>query len=529
MNFVDRILSHPPERTALVLPTAWDEDRVTESVTVTFGELGARIGAVQGALAREGFRRGDRVVVMFGVGLDLYALVLGLLASGMAAVLIDTGMGPKKVLAAMKTSGAKGIVSVHALLRHRWWVPTLWGLKKYSVDSSGLFLRRAVRLLAPGPGDSRRDSADVDGDDHALITFTSGSTGRPKGADRTHTLLTEQHLALAEHFPADPDEIDMPCFPVVTLHNLCCGIPTVLPPVDFRAVSEAPARAVWSWATEHGVTRMSGAPAYVERLLDALEDGTAAAPETLRAVGVGGARVSRELCARVGMMLPRVRGMVLYGSTEAEPIASVDFDDVLGAVGEGVLVGTPADAAEVALVDLPEPAPVDLGDDSIAPYVVGDRDPGELIVRGKHVNRGYLDDVEATRANKLFEPDGTVWHRTGDVARWDRHGRLWLTGRVKDLVRAGDTVLHPYPLEEALDRLPSVGRACLLQLDAAPTVVVQPANGTDPNVARDAAREFVRKRELDGVVVWTVDAIPMDSRHNSKIDRVALRERLNGR
>jgi len=284
---------------------------------------------------------------------------------------------------------------------------------------------------------------------------------------------------------------------------------------------------VWSWASEHQVTRLSGAPAYVARLVDALEAGTSTSPRSLAAVGVGGARVSRDLCARVGAALPGVRGMVLYGSTEAEPIASVDFTDVLDANGEGVLVGTPAEHAEVALVNLPEPAPTDLGPDSVTPWRVEGDEPGELIVRGPHVNRGYLDDPEATRANKLFEPDGSVWHRTGDVARWDAEGRLWLSGRVPDLVRIGDRVVHPYPLEEALERLPQVVRACALQLDAAPTVVVQPVAGADPHEVREAVREQLRDRNVEEFVVWTTEAIPMDPRHNSKIDRVGLRESLN--
>lgn len=524
-NFVERILGHPPDREALVLPLAWDETEVLQSVRVTFGELARRIGSVQAALKQQGFRKGDRVIVLFPVGLPLYSLLLGLLASGMAAVLIDTGMGPKKVLAAMKSARARGIVSIDALLRHRWWVPTLWGLKKYSVDSRGLFLRSAQRLLSHS--DSTPEVEAVEPDDHALITFTSGSTGRPKGADRTHALLSAQHLALAEHFPNVAGEVDMPCFPVVTLHNLSCGIPTVLPPVDFRAVAEAPADAVWSWAASNGVTRMSGAPAYVERLLDALEAGSAEPPETLAALGVGGARVSRELCARVGVSLPKVRGMVLYGSTEAEPIASVEFEDVLRADGEGVLVGPPAEHAEVELVNLPDPVPVDLGPESVTPWIAPPGGSGELIVRGPHVNRGYLDDAEATRANKLFERGGAVWHRTGDVARWDDQGRLWLTGRVPDLVRVGDRVVHPYPLEEALETHPLVARACALQLEAAPTVVIQPADGVDPNEAREAARAALRERGVEGFVVWTVEEIPVDPRHNSKIDRVGLRERLN--
>jgi olefin beta-lactone synthetase len=100
----------------------------------------------------------------------------------------------------------------------------------------------------------------------ALITYTSGTTGRPKGSDRTHDLLIEQHLALSEHFPTQEDDVDMPCFPVVTLHNLAEGVSTVMPCVDFAAPSEVNASVVVDQARRAKVTRISGAPAYLSAI-----------------------------------------------------------------------------------------------------------------------------------------------------------------------------------------------------------------------------------------------------------------------
>ena len=81
---------------------------------------------------------------------------------------------------------------------------------------------------------SRRPSWPQVPDQSALISFTSGSTGRPKGADRTHSILLAQHDALQAHAPGREGEIDMPCFPAVVLHNLSCGISSVVPPIDLR-------------------------------------------------------------------------------------------------------------------------------------------------------------------------------------------------------------------------------------------------------------------------------------------------------
>jgi len=528
-NFVELILRHAetrPDHPALVLPGAWDDGRVTASETLTFGELAERVGRRQAGLAREELREDDRVVLMFGMGAELYVTFLALLAAGMPVVLIDGGMGGRRILGAIARSGARAVVGVHALLKHRFWAPALWGRRRYCTDGAGLGLRAFAHLdgesLPPVPVERGPD-------DHALITFTSGSTGRPKGADRTHGLLTAQHEALAEHFPEEPDEVDMPCFPVVTLHNLCCGITTVLPPVDFASVGAAPAEAVWSFAAEHGVTRMSGAPAYVERLIAALEAGTPA-PPTLRALGIGGARVPVALSRRVLAALPDVESKVLYGSTEAEPIASASLAEVV-ALGEeheagGVLVGTPASMADVRLVELPDPPPL-LDERGVAPFCVPDGETGELVVSGPHVNKGYLDDPEANRENKLPMPDGSVWHRTGDVAWRDEQGRLLLVGRVKDAVRVGDRMIQPFVLESTLEQTPGVERAALVDAGG-PKVAAAPDGTVEPATLEASLAAALADRDLAGVQVHVVEAIPVDRRHNSKIDRPTLRRLLGG-
>ena len=316
----------------------------------------------------------------------------------------------------------------------------------------------------------------------------------------------------------------MPCFPVVTLHNLCCGITTVLPPVDFGAVSQVDAEAVWSWASEQGVTRMSGAPAYIEPLVAALEAGTAP-PDSLRALGVGGARVPRSLARRALAVLPDRECKVLYGSTEAEPIASAPFEDVVAAEAPGVLVGHEADAAEVALVDLPEPPPV-LDDRGLAPYLVPH---GELLVRGPHVNRGYLDNPAADRACKVPMPDGTVWHRTGDVAQRDAQGRLWLTGRTRTSSSTGNARFTPSPSKKPSRHCPSSGGSLWSTPPAPPSSSRRPPL-PQPKPRRPQCGSSSLSLSCRVCLWWgcpgRLKAIPTDRRHNSKIDRPALRAAL---
>lgn len=516
-----------PDALALVVPTLSADGSGYTEATLSFGELGLRVSAAMRGLRAQGFERGDRIILMAPLSTDLYALLLALLAQGMSAVFIDTGMGKSKILEAIEDAKAQAILSVSALLKYRWFLRPLRRLKHYSADSSGFGVKPMSALFKPPQGGAISEALSTHADEHALITFTSGSTGRPKGADRTQGLLVAQHLALAEHFPAGEDEVDMPCFPVVTLHNLCCGVPTVLPAVDFKAPGSVNPDFVFAQIARWGVTRMSGAPAYIERLVSDLE--ARQATETrVRQLGVGGAPTPISLCARVARVFPQTEAQVIYGSTEAEPIASVDMGEILASEAQattlGHLVGQVAHAANVALVDLPEPPPA-LDERGMDPYRVAPGEAGELCVSGPHVNRSYLDNPEANRENKLYAPDGAVWHRTGDVASVDAEGRLWLRGRTKDLVRHQGRGIHPLPVEAAISALSGVRRAALINTSAHPEGVIVIEGEAEAELLQGALETFA----LGALEQVRVSAIPMDYRHQSKIDRVALRAQLEGR
>jgi acyl-CoA synthetase (AMP-forming)/AMP-acid ligase II len=513
-----RWIEERPDRLALVIPSAWNAERVTAQQEITYGALGSRLRAFADGVRRSGLRPGDRVVLLFPIGVDLYALALALLASGLTVVMIDSGMGARRILRAIRDSRARAVVSVAALLRYRFVAPALWGRRLYSVDSRGLFLHPLAALA--GEAASRLAVVAQGADDHALITFTSGSSGRPKGADRTHGLLLGQHHALAASFPgADREDVDLNCFPVAALHNLACGITTVLPAVDLRAPGSVAPAAVLRQAREHGAKRLSGAPAYVERLVAFMEhSGTRA--DSVRVVTVGGAPVSRSLCARVRRVFPQAACYVLYGSTEAEPMAIASMDDVVAADGDGYLVGRPAALTELVLVALPRPTPV-LGARGIDAYRVPQGSEGEVVVRGPHVNRRYVDNPEADRELKLADPAGGVWHRTRDVGRLDEQGRLWLTGHVGAEVRHSGRVLQPFLVEAAVAGVPGVTRAALVaHASAAEGELIVEAE-TDASVR--GVRAVLAARGLGSLAVRRLARIPVDRRHNSKIDRPALR------
>lgn len=492
---------------------------------ITFGALRQRIAEFQRGIERAGLRPGDRVVMLFPVSIDFFALALALWGCGQVLVFLDGRLDRKRFLRVLAAADAQAIVSVRGLLRLWPVVPALWGMKRFISDGSVWGAKPLDHLLVR----TDRPPAVVEPetpDQSALISFTSGSTGRPKGADRTHAILLAQHHALQAHAPNRAGEIDMPCFPAVVLHNLSCGISSVVPPIDLRHPGAADPARVVSAITHYGVQSLSGAPAYMERLCRYLMQSRQSVP-TVRRIFVGGAPVSRRLGAQILQAFPSAHAEAVYGSTEAEPMAGVGVEELVAAPGEGYLVGRVAAPAEIELVDLPELAP-QLGQEGLARYRVSGAASGEVVVRGPHVNRLYIGDEEANQRFKIRAADGSIWHRTGDLARRDEAGRLWLTGRVPDRVTHHGQVLLPFVLEGALlHAVPEVACAALVAHAAAPDgELVLTCEEAAAEQVLAAARALLVERNLSRLPVRRIAAIPTDARHNSKIDRPALRDQL---
>ncbi|MEE2750416.1 MAG: AMP-binding protein [Myxococcota bacterium] len=515
-----------PEKLALVMPKTWDETGLHESEELTYGQLIQRTRAMMAGLRHEGFQPGDRMVIAFPLSTDSYAFLWALFALGVTAVLIDPGMGPQKVKEALDTANAKGIVGTGASLKllYRALAPPLRRIPKKYTRDTGWFVKHFSTLVQEP--DQAPEVVPRSPSDECMITFTSGSTGRPKGANRTHGLLRAQHEALKAEYPPQNGQVDMPCFPNVATHNLCCGITTVLPAVDFAKPAEVAPRPVVQQMEQYGVSSMTGAPAYMGRIASYMMENGIQNSQVKR-TGVGGAPVSAELCQQLLAVFPGVEGYVIYGSTEAEPMTNARLEEACETRQEGYLVGSPIPAIDLALLNLPAEPPT-LDHTSVGPYRVAAGETGEIVVRGAHVNPGYIENEAANRENKLYEPDGSVWHRTGDLGFFDSAGRLWLVGRLKDVVRYQGRLVQPYPIEAILEGVDGIERAAVITSENTPDgiVVLQSTETASDKQVVAKAHEVLAAQDLAEMPTCTIAIVPVDGRHNSKIDRPRLRKQV---
>ena len=460
MNILDafaaRVAAHP-ERVAIID----GRGRAT-----TYAELDARGAALAASWAAAGLRQGDRVLLAMRVDADLYASLAALWRIGAAAVFPEPALGLAGLRHAAAATGPRAFLANGAYRLLPWLVPAI---------------RRLPLRLSLTARDGAHPAADLPAETPALISFTSGSTGAPKAISRSHGFLRAQDAAVAPLLASEAAEVDLVAFPVFVVANLGRGVTSVLPNWRLSRPLAADARAIRRHATQAGVTRLLLSPAIAELLADEV-------PRGVHTLFVGGGPVFPDLLDRLRTRAPALRIVAVYGSTEAEPIAHIDWAEASDADraairdGAGLLAGHVAPAARVRIVD------------------------EEIQVAGEHVVSGYLDPARDA-STKVRDDHGTVWHRTGDAGRFDAEGRLWLLGRVEGRVGS----LRPFPIETAARGWPGVRRAALAGVDGRAVLAVE----GDAAYLPDWRARFAA---LGGADVRHVRRLPLDRRHGSKVD-----------
>ena len=490
-NVVDLVLeqaSHAPDAPALIVPVG------NRARVVSYGELVARTATCAARLETAGIRAGSRVLVLMRPDEELYALVLAVLAGGMTLVVVDGRASRRRLLGLLADAAPDVVIATPSLIR--WWplVGALRRARRFTIGGAMLGARRLERLRVASQAGLTAN--DVRPGAAAVVSFSSGNTGRSKAITRTHGTLLAQHRALAAAMPLEEGDINLPGFPLATLHNLCCGTASIIPPADLRAMADADPAEIAELLARHAVTSLSGAPSYIGDLARHLVRRGTSIPSIRRLV-VGGGPVGRALCADIRRAFPEAEAHVVYGATEAEPITSVTIDEVMADRDrEGFLVGLPVADTEVCLLT-----------------ATGSRGTvGEVAVRGAQV------------------ASGETWHRTGDVGRFDALGRLWLLGRIDTDVSHHGFMIQPYVVEADALAIAGVRAAALIAHSHAASgeLVVEPDIGADDGALLRELRGMLAERGLPELGVRVVDRMPMDARHASKVaraDLVALIER----
>jgi acyl-CoA synthetase (AMP-forming)/AMP-acid ligase II len=194
--------------------------------------------------------------------------------------------------------------------------------------------------------------------------------------------------------------------------------------------------------------------------------------------------------------------------------------------GAGLCVGRPFRGVTLRIVRLWDGPIATLADSETLPA----GEVGELVVHGPHVSPAYFRDEASTRNNKIAGSDGEVWHRIGDAGYLDDAGRFWYCGRVGQRVRSAEGPLFSLQCEPIFDAHPAVRRSGLVGVPdgAHQRAVICIERRPEQNIAEATLRAELlalaaahpRTRPIREVLFRK--RLPVDPRHNSKIERPAL-------
>jgi acyl-CoA synthetase (AMP-forming)/AMP-acid ligase II len=496
---------------------------VDRAGAVTFAELDDLVAATAGELEAAGVADGMRALVLVPMSIALYAIVIALFRLRATAVFVDPAAGRARIDEAVRRVAPKAFVGVPRAHWLRLLSPGVRAIPRAFV--SGGWAPGAVRL-GRGRPDTRGSVASCEADTPAIITFTSGSTGRPKAVVRTHGFLVAQHRALAESLALAPGEIDLTTLPIFVFANLASGVTSVIPDADLRAPGKVDGRPILAQVRSRRVTRTVASPAFLLRVAEeALRAGETL--DSLQYVFTGGAPVFPRTLDAIAAAAPEAYVVAVYGSTEAEPIAEIErrqiapADREAMARGAGLLAGVPVPSIELRVV-------ADRWGTRLAAQDAAEWDAqalaagrvGEIVVSGDHVLRGYLDGI-GDEDTKVRVGD-RVWHRTGDAGYLDPAGRLWLLGRCSAKVGDTDGILYPFAVECAASDVGGVVRTAFTRVDDRRVLVVEGRG--DREALREALATRLEWARLRDIVF--VEAIPVDTRHNAKVDYPALARML---
>ena len=512
-----------PDHPALLTP---NQPPITFAALYTATQQGAAW------LLRAGLRPGDAVLVYPPISAELYVALGALFYAGMRVVFIDPGMRGEQLDRAATVLSPRGFMATPRAHLLRLLSPAIRRIPiKFSTGQWPLPGARRWHGYARCAVSDAHPLAACGDDAPALITVTSGSTGTPKFATRSHGFLRRQHRAIDASLVMDAESVVASTLPIFILSFLASGVTTLLPDLDLRRPGQVQVAPLLAQMAHAGVNTLAASPALLDQVARYCAETQTQLPQ-IRQVYTGGAPVFVDLMDEVAAAMPQARFHAVYGATEAEPIATLDraaisvADRQRMANGAGLLVGDPVPSLTVRVIP-------DRWGQAHGPYSPQSWDElslrdetGEIVVAGPHVltTVGPGEDAALT---KIAVGD-QLWHRTGDAGYFDAQGRLWLVGRCvarleRMLPDGTPRTLYPFSVESAAHTFPAVKHAALVA-QAGQWVLALELYRPQSAAWLATLQETLAWAGLDAIRI--LPRLPVDKRHNAKIDYPALRRLL---
>jgi long-chain acyl-CoA synthetase len=500
---------------------------VYQDERLTYGQAHEIVNSTANWLLSQGVKPGDRVAIAMRNYPEWMLIYWACLAVGITVVGMNAWWTAEEMAYGLSDSAPKVLfLDAERLTRVQEKPDMAKGMQLVGVRIPDMPAGMIGWSTVASHGGALPDVA-VDPDSDACIFYTSGTTGFPKGAQLTHrgcvsnlfnmlfagassALAVERATGVAP--PAEPPIpvtlITTPLFHV-TANN--CGA---------YATTAAGGKLVLMYRWEAGealkiiekerVSSMSGVPVMARELINH-PDFEKTDTSSLLALAGGGAQVPPDLVLKIEKQVATARPSTGYGMTET--------CGIITSVSGDFFVDKP-DSAGPAMPSFEAKCVDDNGN------TVGHGEVGELWVRGSSVIKGYINRPEATAATIT---EG--WLHTGDVARIDEDGFIYIVDRKKDMVLRGGENIYCAEVESSIYRHNAVAECCVFGVpddrlgeEVGVAVVAKPGEALSPEALREHCAGIMAKHKVPRYI-WMLDE-PLPRNASGKFLKRELRDKL---
>ena len=498
----------------------------------TFKELEQESSRLASGLIQFGMKSGERVLLMVPYGIDFVTLTFAMFKAGLIPVLIDPGLGKKNVLKCIKQVQPHGMIAIplaHAIkklfpgtfksIQHNVTVGTRWFWGGASLN----------KLLDSGKTDFKM--ASMEKEHPAAILFTSGSTGPAKGVLFSHGIFNHQVRILQEQFDIQPDETDLPTFPLFGLFSSGLGMTSIIPDMDSTKPAHVDPKNIIVPIQNFKISSSFGSPALWDTVSQYCLDQNIQLP-TLKRIIMAGGPVSGDLLERFETIIDKgCKIYTPYGATEVLPVSLIDRREILDETwslsnqGKGTCVGPPIPGVEIKIIEISDQPILKWQDVTES----GTNIVGEIAVKAEWATRTYFNRQDLTQLAKI-EDGNSFWHRMGDLGRLDEKNRLWFYGRKNQRVVTEFETLYTIPCEAIFNQHPDVKRSALVGTGykTKPVIIIEPVERIKSQAARQKFTAELLERGAKSSLTQSITKVlfhedfPVDVRHNAKIFREKL-------
>lgn len=467
-----------------------------EQTTTTWEQLQSLVAHARAQLQITGVVAGDRIAIVTPFSARTIAFIYACWAEGIVPVVADPGLGIANMRRALRESRPNYVLTVRATRYASRILHLAYRAKRLDLEK-----------MTSSNGGGVRDESVVSESSIAAVLYTSGATGPAKGVVYTHGQLRALAQAIQLQFSiTDNDGIAAAYIPFA-LYGPAWGVGVALPRINVVAPGRLTSQNLRDALDGVNGTVLFAAPA---PLRNVIKDG--AVFPSVRCVMSAGAPVSDSLLADVSTSFPSASLYSPYGMTEMLIVSDGVREKTSSP--RGVPVGRPLPGVDVSIFPMGC-----VRGDNVQP--VPDGQTGEIFVTGPWLSVGY-DQHWMRNHDARIHYNGHEWHRTGDVGHVD--GGLFVEGRVAHVINGETSVMTPVPVEQLVESvlLGVTAAAVGVTTGRHQSLVVVLCNGKTDGAANADVVEVVRGVVPDAVAVLYKKELPVDKRHNSKIDRTAL-------